>query len=134
MSGPAIQFRRRQHFEFASLQHLFVRAWGDPTGKPGYEKVLQHSFTWITAGSGDELIGFVNVAWDRGVHFFLLDTTVDPDYQRQGIGMRLVREAIDACRGCGEWVHVDAAPELMKRLYFPAGFTPSDAGVANITR
>jgi len=41
-------------------------------------------------------VGFVNVAWDGDVHFFLLDTTVAPSRQGNGIGRRLVEEAIDA--------------------------------------
>jgi ribosomal protein S18 acetylase RimI-like enzyme len=112
---------------------LFTAAWGSP--KPGYERVFAHSFTWIAAWVGDELVGFVNVAWDGDVHFFLLDTTVHPDRQRKAIGQRLVEEAIDACRGHGEWLHVDADEELMTGFYERrCGFDRTAGGVLDLTR
>lgn len=116
----------------AALERLFEAAWGNP--KRGYERVFGHSFTWITAHIGDELVGFVNVAWDGDVHFFLLDTTVHPMWQGRGIGTGLVREAIDACRGQGEWLHVDADAALMERLYLPAGFEATPAGLVSLVR
>jgi len=96
--------------------------------------VLARSFTWITASNDDDLVGFVNVAWDGGVHFFLLDTTVHPDWARRGIGRRLVEEAIDACRHHGEWLHVDADEALMSGFYQRCGFAPTPAGLVNLTR
>jgi GNAT superfamily N-acetyltransferase len=110
---------------------LFTAAWGSP--KAGYERVFAHSFTWIAAWVGDELVGFVNVAWDGDVHFFLLDTTVHPDRQGKGIGQRLVEEAIDACRGHGEWLHVDADEDLMTGFYVRhCGFDPTAAGLVDL--
>lgn len=87
----------------------------------------------MTAHSGPDLVGFVNVAWDGGVHFFLLDTTVHPRYQHRGIGTRLVHEAIDACRGKGEWMHVDTEEPLMTQFYVRAcGFDATPAGLLSV--
>lgn len=96
--------------------------------------MLAHSFTWVTASSGDELVGFVNVAWDGDAHFFLLDTTVHPNWRRRGIGSGLVEQAIEACRGRGEWLHVDADEELMTRFYLQRGFEATPAGLVDLTR
>jgi ribosomal protein S18 acetylase RimI-like enzyme len=127
-----IKFLRRQKLRAEDLDALFTAAWGLP--KPGYERVFAHSFTWITASSGDDLVGFANVAWDGDVHFFLLDTTVHPAWQGKGIGHRLVREAIEACREHGAWLHVDASQELMSGFYQPCGFELTPAGLVNLTR
>jgi GNAT superfamily N-acetyltransferase len=126
-----VAYLERASLDNDELQALFVRAWAG-NGKVGYDAVLARSFTWISAHHGARLIGFVNVAWDGGVHFFLLDTTVDPDYRHGGVGSRLVVSAVDACRGHGEWVHVDAGAELMERLYVPAGFGPAHAGTIDV--
>jgi len=127
-----VRYERRPDLDPQALQALFTAAWGSP--KPGYEVVFGHSFTWVAAWEGEELVGFVNVAWDGDAHFFLLDTTVHPDHQRRGIGRRLVEEAIDACRGRGEWLHVDADEELMNDFYLRSGFESTPAGVLDLTK
>jgi RimJ/RimL family protein N-acetyltransferase len=125
---PAIQFETRPTLDDDELQDLFARAWGEP--KVDFGPVLERSFTWIAAYSESRLVGFVNVAWDGGVHFFLLDTTVDPDHQHRGIGTELVRRAIAACRDHGHWIHVDSGAEL-GGFYRGAGFrNASWAGLA----
>jgi ribosomal protein S18 acetylase RimI-like enzyme len=124
-----VRIERRTALDPAQLQALFAAAWGKP--KPGYERVFAHSFTWVSATSGKDLVGFVNVAWDGDVHFFLLDATVHPAWQRRGIGRRLVEEAATACRGAGEWLHVDADEETM-RFYRSCGFRATSAGVIDL--
>jgi GNAT superfamily N-acetyltransferase len=128
----AIRYEIRRIVEPSKLDELFRASWGSP--KPGYARVLERSFTWVTAWQDGDLVGFVNVAWDGGSHFFLLDTTVRPDAQRQGVGSGLVAEAIKACRGRGEWLHVDAPADLMERLYSRAGFQPTTAGLIDLTK
>jgi ribosomal protein S18 acetylase RimI-like enzyme len=126
----AIAYRIREPVGHVELQGLFERAWG--SGKADYERVLSHSYTWVTATDDDQLVGFVNVAWDGGVHFFLLDTTVDPDHRRRGIGSRLVEEARGACAGTDRWLHVDAEDALMSGFYEPLGFRPTPAGLVQL--
>jgi len=93
--------------------------------------VLERSLLWICAYEGVRLVGFCHLAWDGGVHAFLLDPTVREGYRRRGIGTALVREALAAAAAHAglEWVHVDASAVLMERFYGPAGFRPTSAGV-----
>jgi len=99
-----------------------------------WTRQLERSLLWIGAYDGERLVGFVNLAWDGGVHAFLLDTAVAIDMRHRGIGTRLVREAIAAAREHGglEWVHVDADEELMRDFYGPAGFEPTPAGIVSV--
>src|SRR3990170_3780143 len=97
-----IEYRHRESLDEEELQGLFESSWPDGR-KPGYGSVLEHSFTRVTARSNGRLVGFVNIAWDGGKHFFLLDTTVHPDWRGRGIGRRLVMEAVADCPGI---VHV----------------------------
>src|SRR5207248_1512796 len=73
----------------------------------------QHSVSWVSAVDEGEMVGFVNLAWDGGVHAFLLDTAVVPLRQGQGIGSRLVEVLLDdgVKRAPLEWIHVDSSPE-----------------------
>ncbi|RYE78152.1 MAG: N-acetyltransferase, partial [Myxococcales bacterium] len=86
------------------------------------------------AYSEDRLVGYVNVAWDGGVHAFLLDTTVDPDFQRRGIARELVRRVTVEARTRGaDWLHVDYEPHLAS-FYQSCGFRPTVAGLIDLTR
>ena len=127
-----IAYRLREPVNLDALQRLFAASWPEGQPKSSYERVLDRAFTWVTAHDRGELIGFVNIAWDGGVHFFLLDTTVAPSHRGQGVGRHLVETAIEACRGHGEWIHVDADEALMDRLYWPAGFGVAYAGVRKL--
>lgn len=61
----------------------------------------------------------------------LLDTTVDPEFQRRGIGSQLVRRALEmAAEAGGEWMHVDSDEVLMRDFYGRCGFSPTPAGLA----
>ena len=81
--SPDIQYRLRAEVDFAALGQLRQATWGGGSGSDGewWRPVLERSLTWVTAHEGDRLVGFVNVAWDGGVHAFLLDTTVHPGVQ-----------------------------------------------------
>ena len=114
----------------AELADLWISAWGPDTA---YQGVLERSLCHVAAYSGPKLVGFVNVAWDGGIHAFLLDTCVHPDFRRRGLAMRLVEAARDAARARGaKWLHVDFEPHL-ERLYFDAcGFRPTLAGLIDL--
>jgi GNAT superfamily N-acetyltransferase len=114
------------------IDRLFAAAWGN-AGAPGYaQKILPRSLVHVGAFDDKRLIGFVNVAWDGGAHGFLLDTSVDPDFQRQGIATTLVRQAADVARQRGaEWLHVDFEPHL-EGFYRGCGFRPTQAGLIRL--
>ena len=93
-------------------------------------QVEQHSLGWVCAFDDDRLVGFVNLAWDGGVHAFVVDTLVAADRRHAGIGRRLLQLAERESRNAGcEWLHVDFE-DARRAFYFDAcGFTPTLAGV-----
>jgi predicted N-acetyltransferase YhbS len=89
-----------------------------------------HSLGWVVARRENELVGFVNVAWDGGVHAFVLDTMVDTRFGRQGIGRHLVAVAVEGARAAGcEWLHVDFEDHLRPFYFGACGFEPTNAGL-----
>jgi GNAT superfamily N-acetyltransferase len=93
-------------------------------------QVERHSLGWVTAVEGGELVGFVNVAWDGGVHAFLLDTLVRVDRRRRGIGRALVAAAVTGAQQTGcEWLHVDFEESLRGFYLDECGFTSTGAGL-----
>lgn len=121
--------------ELKALAALHASAFGytaEPADASGWKRVLARSLCWVTAHQGERLVGFVNVAWDGGVHTFLLDTVVAPDCARQGIGTRLVMQAAEEAARLGAgWLHVDYEPHL-EAFYHGCGFAPTDAGLLRL--
>jgi GNAT superfamily N-acetyltransferase len=105
----------------AALNALFAAAWAQHHQRD-FGPVLAHSLAYVCAYIEDRLIGFVNLAWDGGIHAFILDPTVHPQMQRRGIGRQLVAEAVAIARRRGiQWVHVDFERQC--------GFQPTEAGL-----
>jgi GNAT superfamily N-acetyltransferase len=111
-----------------SLNALFAASWPD-YNPSDFGPVLAHSLLYVCAWDGDRLVGFVNVAWDGGIHAFLLETTVHPDWRRNGVGSELVRRAAEAAKARGiHWLHVDYEPHLAA-FYRRCGFSHTEAGL-----
>ena len=130
-----ITYTWRGSFANAELNALHADAFGhDPTQEDWLHRLEQHSLGWVTArAGGGRLLGFVNVAWDGGIHAFLLDTVVAPNSRHDGIGTRLVETARDAARAAGcRWLHVDFAPELSEFYLGASGFRPTAAGLVEL--
>jgi GNAT superfamily N-acetyltransferase len=113
------------------LDELFAAAW--PGHKPrDWDTVLERSLVYLCAYWERRLVGFVNVAWDGGIHGFILDTTVHPEIRRRGIGRRLVLRAVSEARDRRvEWLHVDFEPQL-RSFYDGCGFRATEAGLLHL--
>jgi GNAT superfamily N-acetyltransferase len=93
-------------------------------------QVQRHSLGWVCALEGNELVGFVNVAWDGAVHAFVLDTMVTSSHRRRGVGTELVAVAAAQARAAGcEWLHVDFDDHLSAFYFDACGFEPTNAGL-----
>ena len=127
----AIDYAWRGHFDNVELDALHAEGFGHPLLAIDWGSQLErHSLGWVCAREGEQLLGFVNVAWDGGIHAFILDTLVAGRAQRQGIGTKMIEVALVEAREAGcEWLHVDFDDDL-RRFYLDAcGFTPAPAGV-----
>jgi GNAT superfamily N-acetyltransferase len=115
------------------LNDLFAASWEGHQWRD-FEPVLRRSLGYVCAYRADELIGFVNLAWDGGIHAFVLDTTVHPNVRRRGVGRRLVKLAVELARERGvEWVHVDFDGHLGE-FYYECGFRGTEAGLLHLNK
>jgi ribosomal protein S18 acetylase RimI-like enzyme len=102
--------------------------------QPWNERLERHSLTWVTARQAGELVGFINVIGDGGVHAVMLDTAVLPGSQGQGIGRHLVREAASAAERLGcEWLHVDYEDRLAPFYEGACAMRPTRAALLALT-
>ncbi|MFC4338107.1 GNAT family N-acetyltransferase [Salininema proteolyticum] len=129
---PSFEFAVSPPLSDEELNELFTASWPGHSGTASFQPVLSRSLLWIAAVSGTELAAFVNVAWDGGVHAFLLDTTVRPAFRRTGLGTRVVRLAAqEAAEAGAAWLHVDYEPHL-DGFYTGCGFRPTKAGLIDL--
>jgi GNAT superfamily N-acetyltransferase len=126
-----ISYEWRGDFENAAVNVLHAEGFGHRRVDAGWRaRVDQHSLGWVCAWERGELAGFVNVAWDGGVHAFILDTLVAAPARRRGIGTRLIATAAGHARAAGcEWLHVDFDDHLAAFYLQACGFTPARAGL-----
>ena len=111
-----------------------VDSYGGNSVAGWWDLIRPHSFGWVTARDRDGLlVGFVNVVSDGCDHAFLIDTKTHGDYQRRGIGTRVVAQAAEQARSAGhEWLHVDFEPHLSSFYFDACGFEPTDAGLIRL--
>lgn len=126
-----IEYRLSPAVTNAELNALFAAAWPAHSASD-FQPILGRSLVYVCAYQGQALVGFVNLAWDGGIHAFLLDTTVHPGVQRMGIGRSLVDRAVATARERGiEWIHVDYEPHL-REFYRQCGFRYTAAGLIQL--
>jgi GNAT superfamily N-acetyltransferase len=129
--ASTISYRISPAITNEQLKALFDASWPD-NGWSDFEPVLSRSMAYVCAYQQERLIGFVNLAWDGGIHAFLLDTSVHPDFRRHGIGRELVIRAIQVARERGMvWLHVDYEPHL-EEFYRGCGFQHTEAGLMRL--
>jgi GNAT superfamily N-acetyltransferase len=127
-----IEYRVNPAVTNAELDDLYLASW--PNHHPPYDfgPELAHALAYVCAYEGDRLVGFVRLAWDGGIHCFLLEPTVRPELRRRGIGRTLVERVVAVARERRlHWVHVDFDPELAD-FYRACGFRPTEAGLIRL--
>jgi len=128
-SIPAVEWRGAfENYELNSLHaecfehRLFADDW--------WTQLSTFSLGWVCLRMSERLVGFVNVAWDGGVHAFLVDTLVTSGLRRRGLATMMVKEAILQTKATNcEWLHVDFEPHLREFYLAACGFRPTDAGL-----
>ena len=129
-----ITYAWRGEFDNSALNSLHAEGFGHPYLDIDWvAQVHRHSLGWVCARLDGELVGFVNVAWDGGVHAFVLDTVVSGEQRRSGIGAELVAVAAREARAAKcSWLHVDFEDELRAFYFDSCGFTPTSAGLISL--
>ena len=134
MTNASIEWRGA--FADEEIQRVHNRAFAiEPPNPPDpwRQWLDRHSLGWVTARRGSELVGFLNVITDGGVHAWLQDVVVDPGHQHGGLGKAMVELATQRSREAGcEWLHVDFDDELAAFYIESCGFQPTAAGLRQL--
>lgn len=95
-----------------------------------YDTILKMHYAYYTVrlGVGD-LVGYISVLSDGVSDALLLDLMIHPQAQRQGIGIRLVRYAIQDLKRAGIRCVQVTFDERLKRFYEKCGFHVFSGGI-----
>ncbi|WP_250402809.1 GNAT family N-acetyltransferase [Streptomyces cellostaticus] len=126
-----ISYEWRGDLDDGALDALHAEGFGHPVARTDWRARLErHSLGWVCAREGGDLIGFVNVLWDGGVHAFLLDTVVAERCRGRGVGSGLVALAAQRARAAEcAWLHVDFEDRLRSFYVDACGFRETAAGL-----
>lgn len=94
------------------------------------EKLIENSSFLVRAKDGDRTVGMGRALFDFGYNAFLTDIIIDPEYQGQGIGKKVVEELINLLKENSEpgkflQLNLMAAPEKYP-FYEKLGFYVRD--------
>ena len=82
--------------ELSAKEYCALRAavnW-QPLIEAQAESGLNNSDFIIACRDDDQIVGCARIFWDKGYIAYLADVMVKPEYQKKGIGKKLVRECI----------------------------------------
>lgn len=131
MSESEIIYRVNPPITNEELNPLFAASWQNHKWAD-FRPTLERSLLFVCAYHFEQLVGFVYLAWDGGIHAFVLDTTVHREFRRRGVGTKLMEHAAIAAKTRGiEWIHVDYEPHLQD-FYAGCGFKNTLAGLINL--
>lgn len=121
-------------FDDDELNHLHADAFGHQVFHDEWNAQLaQFSIGWVTARQNGDLVGFLNVVGDGGIHAWLQDVIVSTGARRTGLGVRMVKTATENARALGcEWLHVDFDDEHRDFYFGACGFEPTNAGLIKL--
>jgi len=87
----AIEYRSTKNISKAKLQDLFLsNKWDSGNYPDKLQKALKGSHHVISAWDGNKLVGLMNALSDGIMNVFFLYLVVHPDYQKKGVGQKMV--------------------------------------------
>jgi len=89
----AIAYKEGTAIDPHQLDNLWKAIGWKPRGKAKWREVLSKSYFMYTAWDADKVVGAGRIVED-GIMCMFYDLGVDPDYQRTGIGSRILEELI----------------------------------------
>ena len=95
-----MELREYTNFNQKEILSLYTSVgWENYTRSPQMlERAYENSFLKIAAFDGEQLIGMVRVVGDGASVVLIQDLLVRPEYQRKGIGSKLLRAVFERCK------------------------------------
>ena len=119
-----ITVKKQEVVKLEDVLHLYQAVgWTNYTHQPQMlEQALSHSLAIYLALDGDAVVGLVRLIGDGFSSVFVQDLIVLPTYQRQGIGSRLIKQALGDFKDAYQVQLVTDQTEKTLVFYHSLGF------------
>lgn len=100
--------------------------WTRYTSRPDLLKqAVRHSLTVLAAYDGEKLVGLIRAVGDGCSILYIQDLLVYPEYQRRGIGKKLMRAMLDRHKDVCMKVLLTDNTEQLNGFYRAVGMLPA---------
>ena len=122
-----ICIREYTDFDLEDITGLYEAVgWVNYTARAGLLKdAYEHSLCVLGAYCGDCLIGIIRAVGDGVSVILVQDLIVHPEYQRQGVGTRLLRSVMERYKTVYQMELLTDDTEKTAAFYRSAGFVPA---------
>ena len=90
--------------------------------RPALQKAIQNSTWVVTAWNGEKLIGLARGMSDDVSIFYLQDILIHPEYQRQGVGRKLLLNCMERFKHVRTKVLLTDDQERQRKFYESLGY------------
>jgi len=126
VNNQEIELRTGSNISLSSLLGLYEAVgWSAYTREErrgDLEKAIENSSFVVSAWEGNTLVGLARALSDDVSIFYLQDVLVRPNYQRRGIGTRLINECLTRYQHVRSKVLLTDDEERQRLFYEKAGF------------
>ncbi|SDJ99477.1 GNAT family N-acetyltransferase [Alkalibacterium thalassium] len=125
---PVITYKTNSPISVSVLTDLYASVeWTGYTDHPDkMARLLDGSAYYESAWHGDHLVGLIRVVSDHASIVYIQDILVRPDYQRSGIGRKLMQSTLEAFDYIRQTVLMTDDSEETKAFYRSLGFISSN--------
>ena len=128
MDGLTVKYNELTAEEFITL---WETVWGPGPGLEQTRLAMAHTLFRIPVWDGDKIVAMARMLGDMGLDYYIKDVVVRPEYQRRGIGRRMIGELLKfvgdhGVGGTDIFIELTTAPEKAP-FYEKLGFDANDA-------
>lgn len=111
--------------------YLWESVWGTPPALKQVCLAMENSAFRVSVFYNDKIVAMARMIGDMGLCYYIKDVVVHPDYQKKGIGRRLINELLDFIKSNGIsgteiFVELCAMPDKIP-FYEKFGFSANEA-------
>lgn len=88
-----------------------------------WQVILEGTHTAVTAYDGDRLVGMARFSCDEGHETHLYEIAIHPEYQRRGIGRKIMLRANEIFADTSIYI---GGPQKNEAFFLACGYTPRE--------